>query len=137
MSSSNQKPAFPSTSPKFPLLAPKQVINVQKIKNEATAEAVRILEEKIKFSDEELKKLRLDAYNEAVGDAEKYFMIFGCRALYNMFGFGYKRLERFLDEYMKMVENEDINEMEKWLSDVGLRLVMSDIGDEIKKKKKL
>lgn len=127
MSRSKQKPAFPPTAPRFPLVTPKQVINVKKIKDEAAAEAVRILEEK-------MKRIEIDAYNDAIGDAEKYFIIFGCRALYNQFGFGYKRLERFLDELMKLIETEDLDKTEKWLSDVGLRLVMSDIGDEVKKK---
>lgn len=98
------------------------LFEIQKIKEQATAEAVKILQEKVERSDAELKRLQIEAYNEALDDALRYILVMGCRALNNKFGFGYIRLERFVDEIMFLIEEGDVNETEKWLKDVGLSL---------------
>lgn len=106
----------------IPFAMSPNLFEIQKIKEQATAEAVKILQEKVERSDAELKRLQIEAYNEALDDALRYILVMGCRALNNKFGFGYIRLERFVDEIMFLIEEGDVNETEKWLKDVGLSL---------------
>ena len=110
------------------------LFEIQHIKQQATDEAVRILEEKLKKSEAEIQRLQIAAYNEALSDAQKFITIAGCRALKNKFGFAYKRMDIWLDETMRVLAEEDLNELEKWLEGVGFKIVLEDIGDEIKKK---
>ena len=130
-------PKIPNSRPKpvgGPFNVGPNLFEIQRIKQQATDDAVRILEEKLRKSEEEIKRLQIEAYNDAIADAQKFFTIAGCRALKNKFGFGYKRFEIFLDETMRVMAEEDLNELEKWLAGVGFRLELSDIGDEVKKK---
>ena len=107
-------------------LAP-SLLDIQHVKEDATAEAVRRLQD-------QLKVMQIEAYNEALNDAQEYITVMASRALRNKFRFGYKRMERFLDELMRLMAEADIKEERQWLKDFGFELVLSDIGDEVKKK---
>ena len=100
-------------------MATEAVVDIEKIKKEATADAVKILEEKIRLTNEERERIRKEAYDKAVVDANKFFLLNGCKALKNKYGFGYVRLERFIDETMRVAQEDDIVETQKWLAKVG------------------
>ena len=110
------------------------LFDIQQIKQQATNDAVRILEEKLRKSEAEIRRLQIEAYNDALADAQKFITIAGCRALKNKFGFAYKRMEIWLDETMRVLAEDDLNELEKWLAGVGFKIELEDIGDEVKKK---
>lgn len=118
-----QTPRHPQPAPAFRIpMANPGAIDVQKIKEDATKEAVRILEEKLTKSEAEMKRLQIEAYNEALDDAMKYILTMACRALKNKFRFGHIRMDRFITETMRCIEQEDIEEMVKWLAEVGFTL---------------
>lgn len=120
-----KKPPVVPNRPKVsgvPFSVSPNIFDIQRIKEQATADAVRILEEKMKRSDEELNRLQVEAYNEALDDAMKYILVMGCRALSNKFKFGYIRLDRFISETMRLIEEADIDETEKWLESKGFKL---------------
>lgn len=108
---------------------------INRIKEEATQKAVEILEQKYNPDD-----IRTEGYNEAIGDAQKYFILCGCKVLHDVFGFGSKRLERFIDELASLeVDTEDgtttLEALEKWLDEyAGMKLSESSIEDELKKR---
>lgn len=133
----NKKPPkIPNSRPKVsgaPFIVAPNLFDIQKIKEQATAEAVRQLEEKLERSEAERQRLQIEAYNEALNDAEEYITVMACRALFNLYGFGYKRQERFLDELMRLLAEADIEKERKWLKDLGFELSLTDIGDEVKK----
>ncbi len=112
-----------------------QTVDLEKLKKQATNEAVRILESKVSMSADELKKAKLEAYNEAVADAQEIIIVLACKALSNKFKFGYGRLEKFLDQLAIQMNSADIEKERKWLESVGFKLQLSDIGDEVKKVK--
>lgn len=109
---------------------------INKIKEEATQKAIEILEAKYNPND-----LRTEGYNEAIVTAQKYFILCGSRVLHDVFGFGYKRLERFINHVANLeIDTEDgttsLDELEKWLDErIGMKLVGSDVEDELKKRK--
>ena len=108
---------------------------INRIKEEATQKAVEILEAKY-----DTEQIRTDGYNEAISDAQKYFILCGCKVLHDVFGFGGKRLERFIDELAELeVDTEDgtttLEALEKWLDDyAGMKLSESSMEDELKKR---
>ena len=108
---------------------------INRIKEEATQKAVEILEEKYNPDD-----IRTEGYNEAINDAQKYFILCGCKVLHDVFGFGSKRLERFIDELASLeVDTEDgtttLEALEKWLDEyAGMKLSESSMEDELKKR---
>ena len=108
---------------------------INRIKEEATQKAVEILEEKYNPDD-----IRTEGYNEAIGDAQKYFILCGCKVLHDVFGFGSKRLERFINELASLeVDTEDgtttLEALEKWLDEyAGMKLSESSMEDELKKR---
>lgn len=121
----SQKPRYHQPAPAFRIpMANPGGVDVQKIKDEATKEAVRILEEKLMKSEAEMKRLQVEAYNEALNDALRYILICGSRALNNKYRFGYVRLERYIDETMRLIEEGDIEEMTQWFEKVGFKLSM-------------
>ena len=104
---------------------------INRIKEEATQKAVEILEEKYNPDD-----IRTEGYNEAINDAQKYFILCGCKVLHDVFGFGSKRLERFIDELASLeVDTEDgtttLEALEKWLYDyAGMKLLESSMEEK-------
>ena len=109
---------------------------INKIKDEATQKAVEILAEKYNVDD-----IKTEGYNEAIDDAQKYFILCGCKVLSEEFGFGYKRLEKFLSKLANLeVDVADgttaIEVLESWLDkDIGLRLEKEEIDDAIERRK--
>lgn len=114
----NQTPKAQVPGFRIPMANP-TVIDVQKIKDDATKEAVRILQEQVKLTQEECERIRKQAYDKGMADAMRYFMINGCKALNNKYRFAYVRLERFIDETMRLVQEGDIEETQKWLAKIG------------------
>lgn len=132
----NKFTGIPGSRPRstgLPFNVSPSLYDIQEIKRQATEEAVRQLSEKFEKSEAELKRLQIEAYNEALNDAEEYILILACRALFNLYGFGYKRQERFLDELMRLLEVADIEVERQWLKDMGFELELTDVGDEVKK----
>ena len=130
---SNQLPGRLPAPAARPFNVSPNLFEIQHIKQQATDEAVRILEEKLHKSDAELRRLQIEAYNEAINDAEEYIIVMACRALFNVYGFAYKRQDRFLSELMRLLGEEDLEPNRKWLKDLGFELVLTDVGDEIKR----
>ena len=108
---------------------------INRIKEEATKQAVEILEQKYNPDD-----IRTVGYNEAIGDAQKYFILCGCKVLHDVFGFGKKRLFQFVRQVAELeVDTEDgtttLEALEKWLDDyAGMKLSESSVDDELKKR---
>ena len=108
---------------------------IQKIKDEATQKAIEILESKYNPND-----LRTEGYNEAIATAQKYFILCGSRVLHDVFGFGYKRLDRFISHVANLeIDTEDgttsLDELEKWLDErIGMKLVGIDVEEELEKR---
>lgn len=96
---------------------------IAKIKEDAVEQAIKILEKR-----DNLKQVRDDAYDEAIVDATKYFVLCGCKVLHEQFGFGYKRLARFVDAIASLeVDIEEnktsLDALEEWLGiEVGMIL---------------
>ena len=136
LANKNRIPKIPnsrSANAGAPFSVAPNLFDIQKIKEEATAEAVRRLQDKMERSDAELRRLQIEAYNEALNDAEEYITVMACRALFNVYGFAYIRQERFLDELMRLMSEADIAEERKWLKDLGFELQLTDVGNEVKK----
>lgn len=129
-----QTPRHPQPAPAFriPMANPGR-INVQKIKDEATRKAVEILQEKMKISDEERERIRKEAYDRAIDDALRYILICGSKALNNKYRFAYVRLERYIDETMRLIQDGDIEEMSRWFEKVGFKLSMDKKDEEEQK----
>lgn len=108
---------------------------IQKIKEDAVEQALKILENK-----HDIQEIKTDAYNEAIVDATKYFILCGCKVLNEQFGFGYKRLARFVDGVADLeVDTEagktSLEALEKWLDvNVGMILASKNIDDAIREK---
>ena len=109
-----------SKVPRFRIpMANPAVLDVKKIKDDATKEAVRILQEQVKLTQQERERIRKEAYDKGLADAMRYFMMCGCKSLNNKYRFGYIRLERFIDETMRLVHEGNIEEIQQWLAKVG------------------
>lgn len=108
---------------------------INKIKEEATQKAVEILEAKY-----DTEQIKTDGYNEAISDAQKYFILCGCKVLHDLFGFGKKRLFQFVRQVAELeVDTEDgtttLEALEKWLDEYAeMTLERSSIEDELKKR---
>ena len=90
---------------------------IRKIKEEATQEAISIIESK--YDSEALKN---EGYNEAIGIAHKYFILCGAKALHEVFKFGPKRLERFVEAMASQDANMEV--LEKWFTDyTGMQII--------------
>lgn len=136
LSRNRKPPNIPNSRPKVsgvPFNVAPNLFDIQRIKEEATAEAVRRLEEKLQKSEAELQRLQIEAYNEALNDAEEYITVMACRAISNLWRYKYNGIEKFLDELMRLMAEADIAEERKWLEDLGFKLVLTDVGDEVKK----
>ena len=131
-----KKPAIPNYGrPKQPLakIRTRMVTEaeIQKIKDEATQKAVDILQAK-----NDPEELRTEGYNEAILDATKYFVLCGCKVLHDEFGFGYKRLAKFVDSVADVrVDIEEgktaLETLEEWL-DVKVGMILQQVtADEI------
>lgn len=120
----NSQPSIPFRVP----LANPPMLDIQKIKQDAVNEALRILEPQLKLTNEERERIRKEAYDKALDDALRYILVCGSKALNNKYRFAYIRLERFIDETMRLVEEGDIEEMTQWLEKVGFKLSFTEKG---------
>lgn len=121
----SQKPRYRQPAPAFRIpMANPGGVDVQKIKDEATKKAVEILQDKIDLSNAEKERIRKEAYDRALSDALRYILICGSKALNNKYRFGYVRLERYIDETMRLIQDGDIEEMSQWFEKVGFKLSM-------------
>lgn len=120
----NSQPSIPFRVPLANPLMP----DVQKIKHGAVNEALRILEPQLRLANEERERIRKEAYDKALDDAMRYILVCGSKALNNKYRFAYIRLERFIDETMRLVEEGDIEEMTQWLEKVGFKLSFTEKG---------
>lgn len=109
---------------------------INKIKEEATQRAVDILEKKY-----DAEQIRTEGYVEAIDNAQKYFILCGCKVLHDTYRFGKKRLFDFIRYVAELeLDTEDgtttIEDLEKWLDDyAGITLVKSSIEDGLKNRK--
>lgn len=140
--------------------------DIKKIKDEATAKAVEILEKKYdvdqirrqavldaeaylqEVNRNERQKIREEMYDELFdalhADMLKLYIITGCKVLNEQFGFGQIRLERFIESLAQTQiivqdddEEETLENMEKWLDErFGLRLVAQDGEEAIEERRK-
>ena len=98
------------------------IFDIDKIKQDAMNEALRILEPRLKLVEEERERIRKEAYDKALEDAMRYLMVCGSKALNNKYRFGYIRLERYIDETMRLAQEGNIEELMVWLDKVGFKL---------------
>lgn len=118
-----QAPRHPQPAPAFRIpMANPGAVDVQKIKDEATRKAVEILQEKMEIPEAERERIRKEAYDKALDDALRYILICGSKALNNKYRFAYVRLERYIDETMRLIQDGDIDEMSQWFEKVGFKL---------------
>ena len=117
----NSQPSLPFGAP----LANPPMLDIQKIKQDAVNEALRILEPQLKLANEERERIRKEAYDKALDDAMRYLIVCGSKALNNKYRFAYIRLERYIDELMRLVEEGDIEEMTQWLEKIGFKLTLT------------
>ena len=122
-----QAPAVmpPTMGIRIPMAQP-TLVNIGAIKDEATQQAVRILQKKVELSDQERERIRKEAYDQALSDALRYILTCGSKALNNKYRFAYKRLERYIDETMRLIQEGDIEEMTAWLAKVGFTFNFGD-----------
>ena len=118
-----QTPAVmpPTMGIRIPMAQP-TMINIGAIKDEATKEAVRLLQNKVELSEQERERIRKEAYDQALSDALRYILVCGSKALNNKYRFAYIRLEQYIDETMRLIQEGDIEEMTQWLAKVGFTL---------------
>ena len=98
------------------------ILDVRKIKQDAMNEALQLLGPNLKLVEEERARIRQEAYNEALDDAMRYLVVCGSKALNNKYHFGYIRLERYIDETMRLAKEGNVKELTAWLEKVGFKI---------------